>query len=154
MLIRLRADGALTTDHQFRAAHPNTSFPPQLSPDLLDSYDADPVLEGPQPTLTRYQTAAMNGVRADGANWITNWIAVDMDEDAIAALDARQAESVRADRNAKLAACDWTQLADAPVDSLGWANYRQSLRDVPDQPGFPWDVQWPLEPGSTPTSPI
>lgn len=146
MLIRLRADGALVTDHQFRAAHPNTSFPPQLSPDLLDSYDADPVLEGPQPTLTRYQVAAMQGVRQHGANWITNWVAVDMEPEAIAALDAQQAASVRADRNARLAACDWTQLADAPGDTLAWANYRQALRDVPSQEGFPWEVQWPVAP--------
>lgn len=146
MLIRLRADGALITDHQFRAAHPNTSFPPVLAPELLDSYDADPVLEGPQPTLTRYQVAAMQGVRQDGANWITNWVAVDLDAEAIAALDAQQAASVRADRNARLAACDWTQLADAPVDSLAWANYRQALRDVPDQPGFPWEISWPTQP--------
>lgn len=146
MLIRLRADGALITDHQFRAAHGMVFSPPQLSPELLDSYGADPVLEGPQPTLTRYQTAAMDGVRLDGAYWMTNWVAVDMGEEAIAALDARQAEAVRADRNARLAASDWTQLADAPVDSAPWATYRAALRDVPQQAGFPWDVVWPSRP--------
>jgi len=52
----------------------------------------------------------------------------------------------RGGRNARLAACDWTQLVDAPVDSLAWANYRQELRNVPNQPGFPWDVQWPAKP--------
>lgn len=148
MLIRIRADGALITDHQFRAAYPLTSFPPQLTPELLGSYGADPVLEGPQPTLTRHQIAAMDGVRRDGANWITNWVAVDLDADAIAALDARQAESVRADRNARLAACDWTQVLDAPVDVPAWAAYRQELRDVPQQAGFPWEINWPAKPGS------
>lgn len=148
MLIRLRADGALITDHQFRAAYPLTSFPPQLTPELLDSFGADPVLEGPQPILTRYQIAAMDGVRPDGANWITNWVAVDLDADAITALDARQAENVRADRNARLAACDWTQVLDAPVDVPAWAAYRQELRDVPQQAGFPWEINWPAQPGS------
>lgn len=146
MLIRIRADGALVTDHQFRAAYPLTSFPPQLTPELLGSFGADPVLEGPQPTLTRYQVAAMDGVRRDGANWITNWIAVDLDAEAIAALDARQAESVRADRNARLAACDWTQVLDAPVDAAAWATYRQALRDITVQGGFPWSVEWPVAP--------
>jgi hypothetical protein len=146
MLIRLRGDGSVITDHQFRAAHPATSFPPVLSEELLADFGADPVLEGPQPTLTRYQTAAMDGVRQNGANWITNWIAMDMDADACAALDARQADAVRTDRNARLAVCDWTQLADAPVDSLSWANYRQALRDVTMQPGFPWSVEWPTPP--------
>lgn len=146
MLIRLRSDGSVITDHQFRAAHPATSFPPVLSEELLADFGADPVLEGPQPTLTRYQTAAMDGVRQSGAHWITNWVAVDMDAEACAALDARQADTVRADRNARLTACDWTQLADAPVDDLAWAAYRQGLRDVPAQDGFPWEVSWPVAP--------
>jgi hypothetical protein len=60
--------------------------------------------------------------------------------------EANVAGRVRADRNARLAACDWTQLADAPVDSLAWANYRQALRDAPNQEGFPWSVEWPTQP--------
>jgi hypothetical protein len=52
----------------------------------------------------------------------------------------------RAQRNAMLAACDWTQLADAPVDDLAWATYRQALRDIPDQAGFPASVEWPVAP--------
>ena len=146
MLIRLRSDGSVITDHEFRVAHPATSFPPVLSEELLADFGADPVLEGPQPTLTRYQTAAMDGVRQSGAHWITNWIAVDMDADACAALDARQADAVRADRNARLSASDWTQLADAPVDAAAWATYRAALRDVPAQAGFPWEVSWPVAP--------
>jgi hypothetical protein len=146
MLIRVRSDGSVITDHEFRVAHPATSFPPVLSEELLADFGADPVLEGPQPTLTRYQTAAMDGVRHNGANWSTNWVAVDMDADACAALDARQADAVRADRNARLSASDWTQLADAPVDAAAWASYRQGLRDVPAQDGFPWEVSWPVAP--------
>lgn len=56
------------------------------------------------------------------------------------------AESVRSRRNALLTECDWTQVADAPVDKAAWAVYRQALRDVPDQPGFPDAVIWPTEP--------
>jgi hypothetical protein len=59
----------------------------------------------------------------------------------------RQAAAVRADRNARLAASDWTQLADAPVDSAAWGVYRQTLRDISSQAGFPWTVEWPAEPG-------
>ena len=59
---------------------------------------------------------------------------------------ASQAATVRADRNKRLSGCDWTQLADSPVDKAAWAAYRQSLRDVPSQAGFPWDVQWPDQP--------
>jgi len=52
----------------------------------------------------------------------------------------------RSDRNARLAKSDWTQLADAPVDVGAWTDYRQALRDVPDQDGFPWSVEWPEKP--------
>jgi hypothetical protein len=60
--------------------------------------------------------------------------------------DAEQAASVRAARNSKLAACDWTQLADSSADKPSWATYRQALRDVTGQAGFPWNVTWPVEP--------
>lgn len=60
--------------------------------------------------------------------------------------DAEQAATVRSERNRRLAACDWTQLPDAPVDRQAWATYRQDLRDVSSQPGFPWNVEWPLPP--------
>jgi hypothetical protein len=58
-----------------------------------------------------------------------------------------QADAARAQRNMLLSACDWTQLADAPVDDLAWATYRQALRDLPQQPGFPTDINWPTPPG-------
>jgi hypothetical protein len=41
---------------------------------------------------------------------------------------------------------DWTQVADAPVDQSAWADYRQALRDVPQQSGFPQEVVWPTKP--------
>jgi hypothetical protein len=55
-------------------------------------------------------------------------------------------QSARVQRNALLAASDWTQLVDAPVDSFAWATYRQELRDVPNQPGFPATIVWPTQP--------
>ena len=47
------------------------------------------------------------------------------------ATDAQKLEQVRLWRNAELAATDWTQVADAPVDASAWAAYRQALRDLP-----------------------
>jgi hypothetical protein len=60
--------------------------------------------------------------------------------------DAEQSASVRTSRNDKLASCDWTQLADSTADKTVWATYRQSLRDVTAQDGFPWNVTWPEAP--------
>ena len=52
----------------------------------------------------------------------------------------------RAERNNLLTSSDWTQVADAPVDQAIWANYRQLLRDVPEQPEFPQNINWPTKP--------
>jgi FPC/CPF motif-containing protein YcgG len=63
------------------------------------------------------------------------------------------AASVRADRNARLTASDFTQLSDySKQDQQQWKQYRQALRDVPQQAGFPRSVIWPTVPGSTPNS--
>ena len=53
---------------------------------------------------------------------------------------------VRAERDHLLAGCDWTQVADAPVDKAAWVIYRTALRDVPQQPGFPDNIIWPDRP--------
>jgi len=57
------------------------------------------------------------------------------------------ARNARAGRDRLLAACDWTQLPDAQCDSSAWAAYRQALRDLTDQPGFPENINWPTPPG-------
>lgn len=58
----------------------------------------------------------------------------------------RAAADVREKRNARLSESDWTQIADAPVNALAWAVYRQALRDIPAQSGFPDSVYWPIKP--------
>lgn len=56
------------------------------------------------------------------------------------------AEEARTQRNALLMQSDWTQLPDAPVDAAAWATYRQALRDISAQEGFPDNIQWPVQP--------
>lgn len=63
--------------------------------------------------------------------------------------EALQALAVRADRAALLSSTDWTQVPDSPLsdkERTRWAAYRQALRDVPSQGGFPWTIQWPVRP--------
>lgn len=57
----------------------------------------------------------------------------------------RKAAEIRTERNAKIAACDWRMLTDSPASEV-WKNYRQALRDVPQQTGFPVNFVWPVEP--------
>lgn len=60
-----------------------------------------------------------------------------------------EAERVRQERNKLLAESDWTQLIDSPFanDENGlWQAYRQALRDIPLQEGFPFNIEWPQRP--------
>jgi hypothetical protein len=63
-----------------------------------------------------------------------------------AGADDRAAAEIRKERDAKLTESDWTQVVDAPVDQAAWATYRQALRDIPEQAGFPNTINWPTEP--------
>jgi hypothetical protein len=69
-----------------------------------------------------------------------------MEAEYAAGANDRAAAEIRTERDAKLTDSDWTQVADAPVDKTAWEIYRQSLRDVPSQSGFPNEVTWPTEP--------
>jgi hypothetical protein len=64
----------------------------------------------------------------------------------IEAADAATAKSVRQARTLLLSQSDWTQVSDAPVDKAAWATYRQTLRDITEQAGFPHSVVWPTKP--------
>jgi hypothetical protein len=163
MQVRIRETGAVMYESEFRSLHPNTSMPQQLSEELLNDFGADVVFEGPQATGgTVYQYSQAQGVEQIDGKWYTKYVLgpnfIDTVEDAVtttalqhetaykAQKDAEQAKSVRATRDAKLAECDWTQVADAPVDKTVWATYRQALRDVTAQEGFPWTVTYPDKP--------
>jgi hypothetical protein len=53
---------------------------------------------------------------------------------------------VRKERNERLTASDWTQVADAPVDQAAWAAYRQALRDLPSVYTGAGPIPWPVAP--------
>ena len=58
--------------------------------------------------------------------------------------DGDSAESARAYRDELLARCDSKVWPDHIPDA--WRTYRQALRDVPEQAGFPASITWPTEP--------
>jgi hypothetical protein len=61
----------------------------------------------------------------------------------------RKWAGVRAERDRRLAACDWTQVADAPLtagEKQAWAAYRQELRDIPQTQDDPDNIVWPEAP--------
>lgn len=165
MEIRIRATGQVMFWSEFRelllSQNPTEliTVAPQTE-EWINAHGADIVFEGPQATGgTVYQFSMRQGVEqaADG-RWFTKYVlgpiftdtpeatAAEQEAAYKAMKDAEQAARVREDRNRRLADCDWTQLADSPVDKAVWATYRQALRDVPTQTGFPWTVVWPDAP--------
>ena len=61
--------------------------------------------------------------------------------------EAELAKTIRGQRDEDLKSSDWTQLPDVPTSlKTTWAVYRQALRDVPQQAGFPRNTQWPTKP--------
>jgi hypothetical protein len=67
----------------------------------------------------------------------------DKSEEDIAADQLAEASIVRAKRNQLLTETDWTQVEDTSADKAAYAIYRQALRDITDQDGFPFDINWP-----------
>jgi hypothetical protein len=158
MQIRIRESGAVMYEGEFRAAYPNTSMPQQLSESLLNDFGADVVFEGPQATGgTVYQYSQASGVEQIDGKWYTKYVlgpvftdgettAAEQETAYKAQKDAEQAKSVRQSRDQKLAETDWSQGKDiADSVSATYTTYRQALRDVPAQSGFPWNVQWPTQ---------
>jgi len=125
-----------------------TSFPAGgISPADLAEWNVYPVHFADQPMVDALtQRVVEIAPLYDGQSWVQQWAVEAISQDEIDARNAQQATSVRAERNKRLSACDWTQLADAPVDNLAWAIYRQNLRDIPEQPGFPLNITWPEMP--------
>lgn len=129
-----------------RFSHPNVSFPPNPDDDALAAFGLYPVKQVNKPVITATQIVEEQTPIFSNGEWTQVWSVRDMTQEESDAMTAGQAASVRAERNAKLAASDWTQVIDAPVDQAAWATYRQALRDITSQAGFPWDIQWPAQP--------
>ena len=160
MNYRIRSTGEVKTQGDIRKLHPNTSLPRIWDESICEALGIDVIFEGPQATGgDQYQYSQSAGIEEINGKWYTKYVLgpifADNDEATAAqqeaaykaAKDAEQAKSVRADRDAKLSASDWTQGKDIAENiSTAWATYRQALRDVPAQAGFPWNVTWPTQP--------
>jgi hypothetical protein len=167
MQIRIRESGAVMYEAEFRAYKQANGGPSweTTTTEVLEALGADVVLEGPQATGgTVYQYSQRDGVEQIDGKWYTNYIlgpvftdraatetepaqtAAEQETAYKAMKDAEQAKSVRNQRTQMLKDCDWTQIADSTADKTAWATYRQALRDITAQSGFPWTITWPDAP--------
>ena len=147
MQIRIRSTGQVLLQHEWEkwVARTYAKSISGITPEIINTFDSDPVFEGPQAQPTKYQTAFADGVEEIDGKWYTKYSVADMDAEGIAAVDAQQAKSVREQRNEKLAETDWRYRRDQTT-TQAWDDYCQALRDIPSQTGFPWDITWPEQP--------
>ena len=148
------------TESDIRSAHPHTSWPVPITAADVAAFGYEPVQPTPQPDhdpCTHACTAAAPVPAPPGAAvpWLQAWQLTARPEAEAAQLvaerTASQAVAARAERDRLLAACDWTQLPDAQANHTAaqrtaWLAYRQALRDVPGQAGFPASIDWPPKP--------
>ena len=124
-----------------RLQNTGTSWPMQISDEVAAEFGVFPVTPAPQPAENYTVNLERTAIK-QGSEWVEQWIETPATPEQIAERTNNKAAEVRADRNKRLADCDWTTLPDAPVDAEAWTAYRQELRNVTAQSGFPWNVQW------------
>ena len=165
MEIRIRLTGQVMMESEFRDYIATNNGPTWdiTTEEIVNSLDADIVFEGPQASGgTVYQYSMRQGVeQLQDGKWYTKYVlgpifvdtetetAKEQEDKYKLRKDEEQGKNIRTERNKKLTECDWTQLDDTPLTNakkLEWAEYRQALRDVPTQSGFPWEVVWPDKP--------
>ena len=131
-----------------RLRFPNVSFPIPFSPpaDYVRVTMTQPPAADWDEDVVELQPIFEN------AQWRQQWQVVSAGIEEVQRRTESKAQAVRTERNRRLTASDWTQLPDAAssgVDVVAWSAYRMALRQVPNQPGFPFEVEWPEEPVST-----
>jgi len=130
-----------------RKKYPGVSFPKDLNTANFDGFDVAFVVNVDPPACNFEAERLEEGTPTfDGQQWNQVWNVVALTAEEIQQRTDSKARNVREQRNEKLSNTDWTQLADNTADTNAWAVYRQALRDVPAQAGFPNEVTWPTEP--------
>ena len=151
MELRNRETAAVLTERVFRQELYYVSLPKTLTDDTVDPFGYDIVRPSiPPATYSPYTKTVRDGVEQhEDDEWYERYVFETATDPAdVAAIDAAAATSVRLERLRLLQETDWTQLGDV-VSPAGYAEYRQALRDVPQQEGFPHQVTWPTLPTIT-----
>jgi hypothetical protein len=137
------------TLEMLKSAYPNISFPDIMDDKLLADFDVFYVQETPSPEsdLTN-KVVELDPINIDG-QWKQQWdIVSKKPHEIITDKDQKQYE-IRNKRDELLSNSDWiviSSLEKGKTISQDWIDYRQDLRDIPTQKGFPYDVIWPIKP--------
>ena len=140
---RIRETGEIISDSEFRLRHKNTSFPRIIDESLQEEFGIDMIFEGPQHQgPPPYSYTYRDGIEKIGDKWYTKYTIGERDREEI---DNQYAENIRSRRNAIIKESDWRAVCDRELEPE-WKEYRQALRDITKQEGFPHDIKWPTDP--------
>lgn len=134
---------------QLQKDHPNTSFPRKPSDALMAEWGVYPIVKVDRPQADHTKNVAEGTPDLVEGVWVQVWDVTDATAAEIADRTTREASNVRRTRDVLLGDTDWRvikALESGTTLSADWEAYRTDLRDLTDQPGFPWDVNWPSEP--------
>mgnify|MGYP001259870596 FL=1 len=145
MYVLIRDGSVHTFPYSFnmlKMANPRTSFNRQPSNKALESWGLYPVTIQDKPELNSTQKAVMNSTPelVDGV-WTVGWGLENLSSEELDGLG----EQVRAERDVLLQQTDFYALVDSTITD-DMRTYRQALRDVPQQAGFPHTITWPTKP--------
>ena len=134
-------NSVIVSEKQILRANPNTSFALPLSDAALAGLNMAKLLEDTRPSFDADTQVIIDGAveERDGSYYQT-YSVIDRPAEAIENDLNNKKSQVRAQRNARLAETDWAILPDSPLsdeDKTVYQNYRNALRDVPAQDGFP-----------------
>ena len=137
------------TAGDLRRDNPNTSFPGQIPMETMVSHGMVEVTQKPAPLhdgTTQYVEFGPVPELENGV-WVLQPRVCQLNQDQLADRRESAASAVRGERDALLAATDWAGLSDV-IMTPEMTAYRQALRDITLQPGFPHNVLWPTKPGA------
>lgn len=144
-MIRVRETGELIDIDVLRQRNPNASIPNTLKDDDFEVFGVDLVAQGKMPIAGKFEDVVFDGVENVDGMWVTKHSVVPFSDEKKAEHTATRWDMIRCQRIGMLAASDWTQLPDAPVNTADWATYRQALRDITTQ-ADPFNIIWPEQP--------
>lgn len=150
LLVKVKNDAIVAfpyTVQQFRAEMSHISLPHDLSEELLAEHGVYRVHDSPWPAHVDaglFRIWQANPIKKEDGRWYINYAWAQFTEDVASA-------NMRNRRNSMIKDTDWRAYPDSPgtaEERQAWLDYRQALRDITNQAGFPFNIVWPTIPGT------
>lgn len=127
---------------EVKSDNPSVSFPTDIPEDILESYGCFRVYIGTPPadSILTHRILRADMPIFNGTRWEINYYSEPLPLE-------HASRNVRAERDMRLSTTDWVVTksieSGSPIPTQ-YSEYRQALRDISLQEGFPWNISWPV----------